>query len=264
MSVVVRNNINVIGKGQQAIVFLHGFGCDQHVWRDVFPAFEDNWRVVLADHVGAGDSDLSQYDPDKYATLQGYADDLIEIVTELQLQDTVVVGHSVSAMIAVLAAVKAPALFSRLVLMGPTPCFLNDGDYQGGFNRQAIEELLAAMDNNFFGWSAMITPLIMGNPEHPELAGELKESFCRTDPVIARQFARVTFLSDSRPVLGKLTVPSLIMQCSDDALAPLAVGEYLHDHLEKSTLAVLKATGHCPHLSGPEETVSVIKSWLQA
>lgn len=264
MTVVSKNNVKVSGKGRRALVFMHGFGCDQNVWRHVTPAFEDDWRVVLFDQVGAGKSDLSYYDPEKYASLQGYADDLIDIVRELELEDVVAVGHSVSAMIAVLAAVKEPALFSRLVLMGPSPCFLNDGDYRGGFERKEIEELLVAMDGNFFGWSNMITPVIMGNPDRPELAGELSESFCRTDPDIARHFARVTFLADTRPSLDKLTVPSLIMQCSADALAPLAVGDYLHQKLRGSSLAVLKATGHCPHLSEPAESIEVIRGWLEA
>ncbi len=264
MSVILRNNVKVIGQGERSLVFMHGFGCDQNVWRDVSTAFDDAWRSVLFDHIGAGKSDLSCYDPDKYSTLQGYADDLIAIVRELGLKDVVVVGHSVSAMIAVLAAVKAPGMFDRLVLIGPSPCFLNDGDYQGGFERKDIEDLLTAMDGNFFGWSEMITPVIMGNPDRPELAGELGESFCRTDPTIARQFARVTFLADSRSELQKLTVPSLIMQCSADALAPLGVGDYLHQKMQGSTLSVLKATGHCPHLSEPAEVVAGIKAWLGA
>lgn len=262
MSVISRYNVKVSGKGERALVFMHGFGCDQNVWRDVSPAFEGEWRTVLFDHIGAGKSDLSCYDRDKYSSLQGYADDLIAIVRELGLREVVVVGHSVSAMIAVLAAVKEPGLFSRLVLIGPSPCFLNDGDYQGGFERKDIEDLLAAMDSNFFGWSSMITPVIMGNPDRPELAGELSESFCRTDPTIARHFARVTFLADNRGELEKLTVPSLIMQCSADALAPLGVGDYLHQHLRGSTLNVLNATGHCPHLSEPAEVVAGIKAWL--
>ena len=263
MSIHKKNNISVSGKGQRTLLFMHGFGCDQNVWRQVAPQFSDDYRIVLFDHVGAGKSDLSQYNPEKYSTLQGYADDLIDIVRELELSDPVVVGHSVSAMIAVLAAVREPGLFSRLVLLAPSPCFLNDGDYVGGFERKDIEDLLVAMDSNFFGWSSMITPVIMGNPERPELAGELHENFCRTDPAIAREFARVTFFSDSRDQLGKLAVPALIVQCSADALAPLAVGDYLHARLQGSALAVLNATGHCPHLSAPAETISVLRGWLR-
>lgn len=262
MSVLKRNNVNITGRGQRTLVFAHGFGCDQHVWRHLVHAFENDWRIVLFDHVGAGRSDLSQYDPDKYATLQGYADDLIDLVRELKLEQPVVVGHSVSSMIAVLAANTAPELFSRLVMVGPSPCYLNDGEYPGGFERKDIEDLLAAMDSNFFGWSSMITPVIMGNPDRPELAGELNDNFCRTDPAIARQFARVTFLSDSRDDITRLTVPSLIVQCTADALAPLQVGEYLHEKTPHSTLAVLEATGHCPHLSEPSELIAAMKDWL--
>ncbi len=264
MSATTRNNILISGAGSRPLVFMHGFGCDQHVWRHVTAAFEKDYRIVLFDHVGAGNSDLSQYDEDKYATLDGYASDLIEIVRELKLQDPIVVGHSISSMIAMLAAIREPALFSKLVMVGPSPSFLNDGDYPGGFERKDIDDLLAAMDSNFFGWSSMIAPVIMGNPERPELAGELNENFCRTDPTIARQFARVTFLADCRDYLPKLSVPSLILQCSADALAPLAVGEYLHAQLKGSTLAVLTATGHCPHLSEPSELVAVMREWLTA
>ena len=243
---------------------MHGFGCDQNVWRHVTPEFEQDYRIVLFDHVGAGKSDLSQYDEEKYSTLDGYASDLIEVLRELELKDAIVVGHSISSMIAMLAAIREPALFSQLVMVGPSPSFLNDGDYPGGFDRKDIDDLLAAMDSNFFGWSGMITPVIMGNPDRPELAGELNENFCRTDPTIARQFARVTFLCDCRAELHKLTVPSLIVQCSSDALAPVEVGEYLHEHMPQSTLAVLSATGHCPHLSEPSELVAAMKDWLKA
>ena len=262
MNMVSRNNVNILGQGQRALVFMHGFGCDQNVWRHITPDFEKDWRIVLFDHIGAGKSDLSQYEPQRYSTLQGYADDLIAIVRELELQEVTVVGHSVSAMIAVLAAVKEPALFAKLVLVGPSPCFLNDGDYRGGFERKDIDDLLSAMDSNFFGWSSMITPVIMGNPDRPELANELNENFCRTDPSIARQFARVTFLSDCRAELGQLRVPALILQCTADALAPLEVGEYLLAQLPGSTLTVMEAAGHCPHLSEPAELIEAMKDWL--
>ena len=262
MSLLAKHNVSIRGNGEREVVFMHGFGCDQNVWRHVTPAFEDKFRVVLFDHVGAGKSDLTQYDTAKYSTLQGYADDLIALVRELGLKQPVVVGHSVSAMIAVLAAVREPALFSRLVLLGPSPSYLNDGDYRGGFERKDIDDLLAAMDSNFFGWSSMIAPVIMGNPDRPELAGELSENFCRTDPAIARQFARVTFLSDSRDELAKLSVPALIVQCTSDALAPAEVGDYLHQRMPGSTLTVLDATGHCPHMSDPGETVAAMLDWL--
>ena len=262
MTVRDKHNVRIFGQGERELVFMHGFGCDQNVWRHMTPAFEDAYRIVQFDHVGAGQSDLAQYDERKYASLQGYADDLITVVRELGLRQPVVIGHSVSAMIAVLAAVREPALFSRLVLLGPSPCYLNDGDYPGGFERKDIDDLLAAMDSNFFGWSGMMAPVIMGNAERPELAGELNDNFCRTNPAIARHFARVTFLSDSREALTQLTIPSLIVQCSSDALVPLAVGDYLHRQLPDSTLSVLTASGHCPHMSNPAETVAVIKGWL--
>ncbi len=262
MTIQDKHNVAIFGHGEREMVFMHGFGCDQNVWRHVAPCFENDYRIVLFDHVGAGKSDLSQYDEGKYASLQGYADDLIALVRELGLRQPVVVGHSVSAMIAVLAAVREPELFSQLVLLGPSPHYLNDGDYPGGFERKDIDDLLSAMDSNFFGWSSMITPVIMGNSDRPELAGELNENFCRTDPSIARQFARVTFLSDSRDDLPKLTVPSLIVQCSTDALVPMAIGDYMHAQMPGSTLAVLAATGHCPHMSDPRETAGVIKNWL--
>lgn len=262
MSIQTKHNVAIFGKGEREMVFMHGFGCDQNVWRHVTPAFENDYRIVLFDHVGAGKSDLSQYDEAKYASLEGYADDLIALVRELGLRQPVVVGHSVSAMIALLAAVREPELFSKLVLLGPSPYYLNDGDYPGGFERKDIDDLLSAMDSNFFGWSSMIAPVIMGNADRPELAGELSENFCRTDPSIARQFARVTFLSDSRKDLSRLTVPSLIVQCSSDALVPPAVGDYLHRKIPGSTLSLLTATGHCPHMSEPDETVAAIKNWL--
>ncbi len=262
MSVIDRHHLTERGSGTRPLVFMHGFGCDQNVWRHVTPAFEDDFRVILFDHVGAGRSDLSQYDPGKYATLDGYASDLIEIAGELDLQDAVVVGHSVSATVAILAAIREPARFARLVLVGPSPCYLNDGDYPGGFERHDIEDLLATMDSNFFGWASSMAPVIMGHPERPALAGELTENFCRTDPAIARHFARVTFLSDTRAVLPQLRVPSLIVQCAADALVPTGVGDYLHAQLAHSTLAVIGTGGHCPHLSDPSETVAAIRDWL--
>ncbi len=262
MRVVARNNVNIFGHGQRALVFMHGFGCDQNVWRHITPNFEKDWRIVRFDHVGAGKSDLSQYESQRYSTLQGYADDLIAIVRELELRDVTVVGHSISAMIAILAAIKEPALLSKLVLVAPSPCFLNDGDYRGGFERKDIDDLLAAMDSNFFGWSGMIAPVIMGNPERPQLANELNENFCRTDPSIAREFARVTFLSDCRSELGQLRVPALILQCTADALAPLEIGEYLHRQMPRSTLTVLEASGHCPHLSEPAKLIAAMKDWM--
>ncbi|TDB76147.1 alpha/beta fold hydrolase [Micromonospora sp. KC723] len=264
MSAVARNNVTVIGRDTgPAIVFSHGFGCDQHMWRFVTDRFVDEYRVVLFDHVGSGGSDLSAYRPERYASLHGYAEDVLEILAELDLRDVVFVGHSVSAMIGVLAAAAEPSRFSRLVLVGPSPRYLDDEDYRGGFTRPDIDELLESLDSNYLGWSAAMAPVIMGNPDRPELGTELVNSFCRTDPAIARQFARVTFLSDNRLDLSKVTVPSLILQCTDDVIAPAEVGDYVHRNLPNSSLVVLKATGHCPNLSAPEETSDAIHAFLR-
>jgi sigma-B regulation protein RsbQ len=263
-SVVKRNNVRVLGDGQPTLVFAHGFGCDQNMWRFVVPAFQGTHRIVLFDHVGAGQSDLSAYDTRKYSTLDGYASDVLEICRALGLSDVVFVGHSVSAMIGVLAAKREPSRFKALVLVGPSPRYLDDADYVGGFSRHDIDGLLESLDSNYLGWSSSMAPVIMGNPDRPELGAELTNSFCRTDPRIAAQFARVTFLSDNRADLASVRIPTLILQCSDDVIAPDAVGEYVHRQIEGSRLVVLKATGHCPNLSAPEETVDAIDTFLRS
>jgi sigma-B regulation protein RsbQ len=262
MDVLKRNNVVVRGDGPTAMMFAHGFGCDQNMWRFVAPAFEDRYRTVLFDQVGHGRSDLSAYSADKYSRLEGYADDIVEIGRVLDLRDAVFVGHSVSAMIGIMAADKAPGMFGSLVLVGPSPCYVNDGTYIGGFDRAQIDELLESLESNHLGWSKAMAPVIMGNPERGELAEELTNSFCRTDPEIANQFARATFLSDSRDILPTVDVPCLILQCSDDLIAPLAVGEYLHRQIPSSQLVVMKATGHCPNLSAPAETIAAINAFV--
>lgn len=262
MSVRIRNHVTVGGSGATPIMFAHGFGCDQNMWRFVEPAFWDSHRTVLFDHVGAGRSDVNAYQPEKYRTLQGYADDVLEICDELKLPPVIFVGHSVSAMLGVLAAIKRPDQFSHLVLIGPSPCYINDGDYVGGFNREDIEGLLEVLDSNYLGWSSSMAPVIMGNPDRPALGQELTESFCRTDPEIARQFARATFLSDNRADLARLRTPSLILQCSEDVIAPLEVGQYVHRNVPGSKLVILRATGHCPNLSAPDETIAAIREYL--
>ena len=262
-SVLARNCVRVSGVADgRPIVFVHGFGCDQAMWRFVAPDFEVDHRVVLLDLVGSGNSDLSAYDPDKYGSLWGYAADLVEICRELDLTDVVLVGHSVSAMIGVLAWQQAPELFGALVMVGPNPRYIDEGDYVGGFSRTDIAGLLDALDANHLGWSAQMAPVMMGNPDHPELAEELTNSFCRTDPDIARQFARVTFLSDNRVDLPGVAVPTLVLQCSEDVIAPEVVGRFVHESIPGSTFAQLKATGHVPHLSAPEETTSAIRAFL--
>jgi len=262
VSVLKRNNVSIIGNGPKTMVFAHGYGCDQNVWRFVTPAFSAQYRVVLFDHVGAGGSDLAQYTPAKYNSLQSYANDLLDILEELDIRQAVYVGHSVSAMIGVLAAIRAPERFDRLVLVGPSPCYINDGDYAGGFTRADIDELLDVLSANYLGWSSSMAPVIMNQPDQPELADELYNSFCRTDPDIAKQFARVTFLSDNRADLPLLTRPSLILQCADDAIAPVAVGDYMHRQMRHSTLIKMQAVGHCPHMSVPQETIDAIRSFV--
>jgi sigma-B regulation protein RsbQ len=261
--VVDRNRVRTSGAPDgRPMLFVHGFGCDQTMWRHVVPAFETDHRVVLFDHVGSGGSDLSAYDPARYGSLHGYADDVVRICRELDLTDVVLVGHSVSAMIGVLAVQAAPELFGALVMIGPSPRYVDDGDYTGGFSRADIAELLDSLDANHLGWSAAMGPVVMGNPDSPELAAELTNSFCRTDPEIARQFARVTFLSDNRADLPGVTVPTLVLQCSADAIAPEVVGRYVHEQVPGSTFVQLAATGHCPHLSAPAETAAAIRAWL--
>jgi sigma-B regulation protein RsbQ len=232
------------------------------MWRFIWPAFEDTYRIVLFDHVGAGNSDWSAFDPDRYSSLDGYAHDVVEICDELALEDVVFVGHSVSAMIGVLAAAERPDLFSSLILIGPSPRYIDDGEYVGGFRREDIDELLDSLESNYLGWSSAMAPVIMGNPDRPELAEELTNSFCRADPEIAAQFARTTFLSDNRSDLARVRTPALVLQCSHDAIAPQSVGEYVDAQLASSRLVLLDAVGHCPNLSAPEATVAAMRGFL--
>ena len=262
MSVLERNNVVLGGAGTQPMVFAHGYGCDQHMWRFIAPAFADTHRLVLFDHVGSGNSDLRAYEPAKYSTLHGYADDLLEICDALGVAHGVFVGHSVSAVIGMLAAIKEPDRFDRLVLVGPSPRYVDDVEYVGGFSRQDIDGLLELQDRNYLGWSSAMAPTIMGNPDRPELAEELANSFCRTDPEIAKQFAAVTFLSDNRADLPNVAMPALVLQCREDVIAPVAVGKYVHHHLPNSRLVLLDAVGHCPHLSAPEATIAAIRCFL--
>jgi sigma-B regulation protein RsbQ len=261
--IITRNNVKVIGEGTQTMLFAHGFGCDQNMWRYVIPAFENDYRIVLFDYVGAGKSDRSAYVQSRYSTLNGYADDVLDICKALNLKNIIFIGHSVSSMIGVLAANRQPELFSDLIFIGPSPRYINDEGYVGGFEQKDIAGLLDTMDKNYIGWANFLGPAIMKNPDRPELAEELTASFCSTDPKIARRFAEVTFFADNRADLIEIRVPSLIMQCSDDLIAPLEVGEYLAKNIPLSTLKVMKATGHCPHMSSPEETIDVINDYLK-
>lgn len=259
---IQRHNVNITGQGERSIVFAHGYGCDQNMWRMVAPAFEEDFRVVLFDYVGFGHSDVQAYDPKKYDSLDGYATDVIEIAKAAKIHNGIFVGHSVSAMIGVLAANREPDLFSELVMVGPSPRYIDDTDYVGGFSRDDIDELLESLESNFLGWSQTIAPAIMGNPDRPELGEELVNSFCRTDPRIARQFAEVTFLSDNRADLTKVQARTLVLQCSDDIIAPVSVGRYVHHALPRSEIVMMEATGHCPNLSAPEETISRLRNFL--
>ena len=265
MDAMKRNNVKVSGvDGGQPIVFAHGFGCDQNMWRLVTPEFDRDFEIVTFDYVGAGGSDLGAYDPQRYATLDGYALDVVEVCDALSLESVVFVGHSVSSMIGVLAAAKRPELFDKLVLVGPSARYVNDDGYVGGFSEADIDELLRSMESNYLGWSGAMAPVIMGNGDRPELGEELEQSFCRTDPDIAQQFAEVTFRSDNRADLANVKAPTLVLQCQNDVIAPVSAGEYVRDHLPQGSYVVLDAVGHCPHLSAPTATTEAISAFVRA
>jgi sigma-B regulation protein RsbQ len=265
MSALRRNNVVVHGRADgQPMLFAHGYGCDQQMWRHVWPAFAERHRIVLFDHLGYGGSDHGAYDPQRYSSLDAYAADVLEIVRELDLRDVVFVGHSVSAMIGVLAAKAEPERFARLVLVGPSPRYIDEQGYVGGFSREDVDGLLESLESNYLGWSAQMAPVIMGNGDRPELGEELTNSFCRADPEMAAQFARVTFLSDNRSDLADVPTPTLVLQCAQDAIAPEAVGSYVQRNMPHAELVQLAATGHCPNLSAPEETVAAIEAFLAA
>lgn len=263
MSIRSRNNLQVTGTGPITVVFAHGFGCDQNMWRYLVPSFQDRFTIVLFDLVGSGNSDISAYDFKKYNSLNGYAQDLIEIIDEVTDKPVIFIGHSVSATIGLLASVTAPEKFKCQIMVGPSPCYINDGDYVGGFSRSDVEELCNTIDNNYLGWSSNMAPSIMGSPEQPELGIELKNSFCRTDPEVAKHFARVTFLSDHRDALPKSNTPTLILQCSDDFIAPRTVGEYMQKNMPKAEMCIINNVGHCPHLSSPEASTHAIENYLK-
>jgi sigma-B regulation protein RsbQ len=260
--IIKRNNVNVIGTGEKVMLFAHGFGCDQRSWQFVVDAFTDDHRVVLFDYVGSGGSDLTQYTSDKYGKLDGYAQDVLDICEALDLKEVIFVGHSVSSMIGMLAAIKKPEYFSKLIFIGPSPRYLNDAGYTGGFERADLESLFEFMDSNYLGWSNTMAPVIMGNADRPELGQFLTNSFCSTDPEVAREFARVTFFSDNREDLSKFNIDSLTLQCSDDVIAPISVGEFVQEHVPNNKLVLLQATGHCPHISEPQQTIHAIRNYL--
>ncbi|BBZ07943.1 hydrolase [Mycolicibacterium doricum] len=265
MDVRSRNNLRIVGAEHGPTILLaHGFGCDQNLWRSVTARLTPEFQVVLFDHVGSGASDPAAWDADRYSSLHGYTEDILELVHELDLRDVVFVGHSVAAMMGVLAVSADPARFAKLVLLTPSPRYVDDGDYRGGFSRADIDELLESMESNYLGWSRAMAPTMIGAPGQPELSEELAESFCRTDPARARVFARATFLSDNRADLDGVCVPTLVIECAYDAIAPRGVGAFVHGRIRGSTLVTLDTTGHCPHLSAPEETAEAIAAFARS
>jgi sigma-B regulation protein RsbQ len=264
LTIRARNNVQIIGQGETPIIFAHGYGCDQNMWRLLTPAFSERYRVILFDLVGCGHSDLRSYDKNKYGSLHGHAQDVLDILRENASAPAIFVGHSVSSMIGLLAAIAEPTRFESLVMIGPSPSYINDGDYRGGFSEQDIHSLLDTLDSNYLGWASAMAPTIMGAPSQPELSRELTNSFCATDPEIAKHFARVTFLSDNRADLPKLQRKSLILQCTDDIIAPMTVGTYMHSVMPSSVLRVIDNVGHCPHLSNPTAIVAAMTDFLAA
>jgi sigma-B regulation protein RsbQ len=262
MTATHRNSVRVIGSGPRTLMFAHGYGCDQSMWRHVTPAFAEDFKLVLFDYVGSGSSDASAFDKGRYSTLRGYAQDVLDIIEELDLHDVHFVGHSVSSMIGGLAFIQRPERFASLTMIGPSPCYFNSGDYTGGMEKADVESLLDTLESNHIAWSATMAPVIMGNPESPELAGELEASFCRMDPFLANHFARVTFLSDNRADLPRMTAKTLILQCQKDVIAGTSVGEYIHACLPNSQFVLMNATGHCPHLSAPQEVIKALQAFL--
>ncbi|AYA36649.1 alpha/beta hydrolase [Hymenobacter oligotrophus] len=262
MNVIQRNNVHVLGKGEQTLVFVNGFGCDQTMWRYLLPSFAQAYKIVLFDHVGAGSSATEAYLPEKYTSLQGYADDLLEICEHLQLQQPILVAHSVGAMIGALAAIARPELFRQAIMIGASPCYINANGYYGGFERADLEAMLAYMERDYVGWADTFGPFIMGEPDRPSLAAELTHSLCQTNPTIARQFARVTFLSDNRLDVTQIPIPCLLLQCAHDLIAPPEVGDFLSASIPAAHLVTLPVTGHCPQLSAPAETAAAIELHL--
>ena len=263
MPATARNNVHVLGSGERTLIFAHGFGCDQSMWRHVYPAFVDDFKVVLFDYVGAGQSDSEAFDRRRYSTLAGYAQDVLDIAEELQVQKLHFVWHSVSSMVGALAAIKRPDLFASLTMLSPSPCYINDAHYRGGFERADIEGLLDILESNQVAWASTMAPLIMGNPQFPELSAELESSFCRLEPAIANHFARVTFLSDTRADLPRISTRTLLLQSKEDAVASTAVGEYVHAHLPNSRYVVMDAAGHCSHMSAPALVVHHLGRFLE-
>ena len=262
MDVLKRNNVKVFGKGDQALLFSHGFGCDQNMWRFITANFVTDYQIIVFDHVGAGHSDLLAYDRVKYDSLSGYANDLLDICQELNLTHATLIGHSVGAMIGILSAIRQPEHFHKLILIGPSPCYLQQEQYYSSFTYKDVEEMLNYMETDYVNWSVTFAEFIMGSTPYPSLIEEMANSFCNTNPEIAKHFARVSFLSDHRSDLTHVKTKTYILQCSDDMIAPEEVGQFMNQKIEGSTLIHLQATGHCPNLSAPLETNAIIEACL--
>lgn len=262
--IMKRNNVTILGKGKKAIVFAHGFGCEQGMWRYITPAFEKDYRLILFDYVGSGESDMTAYDAIKYSQLEGYAQDVIDVIETMELEKVIFVGHSVSSMIGLTASIQKPELFEKLVMIGPSPCYINSQDgYEGGFEESDIHELLDMMEMNFAGWASYMAPMAMEQTKDTQQVRDLENTFVSNDPRIARQFAEVTFFSDCRNLLPFVEIDTLILQCSQDSIVPLEVGNYLQKNLKNGELCVLEAKGHYPHISHPEKTIAAIKAYLE-
>ncbi|RHW37604.1 alpha/beta hydrolase [Lysinibacillus yapensis] len=264
-TIINRNNVHISGKGKKTVIFAPGFGCDQTVWKDVSPAFEEDYRVILFDYVGLGNSDLSAFDPIKYSNLTGYVQDVLDVCADLNINDAIFVGHSVSSMIGLLAANLKPEYFSQLIMIGPSPCYLNDPpEYYGGFEKEDLINLMDMMEKNYIGWANAFSITLLNNPARADVSQNLENRFCSTDPIIINAFAKACFFTDNRRDILKAKVPSLILQCADDVIAPKIVGEYLSMNMPNSTITYMNAIGHCPHMSDPEETIQSIKQYLNS
>lgn len=265
MDVYAKNNIKIVGAADGPLILLaHGFGCDQQLWRPIVDRLQSEFRLLLIDHVGSGESDPGSWDEQKYSSLAGYAADVVDVVRDLDLRDVVLVGHSVASMIGALAVIAEPSRFAKLVMLTPSPRYIDDGDYRGGFSQSDIDELLESLELNYLGWSHAMAPVIMGTPDRPELEDELAETFCRNNPARARVFARATFLSDNREDLARIPIPTVVIECALDAIAPREVGAYINEHIPDSRLVTLDATGHCPQVSAPDATAAAISAFVRS
>lgn len=261
--VITRNNVTVHGTSKNVLMLAHGFGCDQRMWRFVLPALAEHFTVVLFDYVGSGKSELSSFSVDKYSTLEGYATDVLEIISELDYEKVVFCGHSVSCMIGLIASLRSPEKFSELIMICPSPCFINDlPEYEGGFEKTDLQELMNLMDKNYIGWAEYLAPLVLGASSSKKLIGELSGSFCSTDPIVAKTFAQATFFSDHRQQLPQCVIKTLIIQSESDSLAPVSVGRYIHDRIEESELKIVEVEGHCVHMTEPSLTAGLITEFL--